>query len=98
MVKRKIVVSISARHVGRLLEETDLKPHLSRYWLNNKRAKDPEAFDVEAKQVCDHYLSAFDLHQAGIRMVSTDEKSGIQTLEHYTECQILTVEMVDLLT
>jgi transposase len=81
VVKRKIVLSISPRHVGRMLEEADLKPHLSRYWLNNKRSEDPETFDAEVKQVCNHYLAAFDLHQAGVRLVSTDEKSGIQALE-----------------
>jgi hypothetical protein len=75
------VLSISPRHVGRVLDEADLKPHLSRYWLNNKRSDDPDTFDAEVKQVCNHYLSAFDLHQAGIRLVSTDEKSGLQVLE-----------------
>lgn len=34
MVKQGIVTSISARHVGRLLAEADLKPHQSGYWLN----------------------------------------------------------------
>lgn len=34
MVKQKIVSSISPRHVGRLLSEATLKPHLSEYWLN----------------------------------------------------------------
>jgi putative transposase len=34
MVKEGIVESISARHVGRLLEEASLKPHQSGYWLN----------------------------------------------------------------
>lgn len=33
MSKRGIVESISPRHVGRLLQEADLKPHRSRYWL-----------------------------------------------------------------
>ncbi len=33
MVKLGIVESISPRHVGRLLEEADLKPHQSQYWL-----------------------------------------------------------------
>ena len=28
-----IIESISVRHVGRLLEEAELKPHASRYWL-----------------------------------------------------------------
>lgn len=81
VVKRKIVLSISARHVGRILDEADLKPHLSRYWLNNKRSEEPKTFDAEVKLVCGHYLSAFDLHQAGTRLVATDEKSGIQALE-----------------
>lgn len=34
LVKQGIVESISPRHVGRLLEEADLKPHQKRYWLN----------------------------------------------------------------
>ena len=33
MVKQSIVESISPRHVGRLLEEAQIKPHQSRYWL-----------------------------------------------------------------
>ncbi len=33
LVRRGIVESISPRHVGRLLEEADLKPHQIRYWL-----------------------------------------------------------------
>jgi putative transposase len=33
LIKRGIVETISPRHVGRLLEEADLKPHQIRYWL-----------------------------------------------------------------
>lgn len=33
IVKQGIVESISPRHVGRLLEEAQIKPHQSRYWL-----------------------------------------------------------------
>ncbi len=33
MVQQGIVESISPRHVGRLLEEAQIKPHQSRYWL-----------------------------------------------------------------
>lgn len=33
-VQEGVVTSISARHVGRLLAEADLKPHQSQYWLN----------------------------------------------------------------
>lgn len=33
IIKQGIIESISVRHVGRLLEEAQLKPHQSRYWL-----------------------------------------------------------------
>jgi putative transposase len=34
LIKQAIVESISERQVGRYLEEADLKPHRSGYWLN----------------------------------------------------------------
>ncbi len=34
MIKQGIVECISPRHVGRLMDEADLKPHQSQYWLN----------------------------------------------------------------
>lgn len=34
LIKQQIVPSISERQVGRYLEEADLKPHRSGYWLN----------------------------------------------------------------
>jgi putative transposase len=37
MMKQGIVDTISARHVGRLLAEADLKPHQTRYWLHPPR-------------------------------------------------------------
>lgn len=80
-IKRDIVDTISPRHVGRILDEADLKPHQSRYWLNNKRNQDPEAFDTEVKKVCGLYTAAPTLHKQGIHIVSTDEKTGIQALE-----------------
>lgn len=81
VVKREIVATISPRHVGRILDEADLKPHLSRYWLNDKRDEDPETFDAEVKTVCDLYIEAPILHEQGVHVVCTDEKTGIQALE-----------------
>ena len=49
MIERKTVDTISPRHVGRILDEADLKPHLSRYWLNNNRNKDPEGLMLMSK-------------------------------------------------
>jgi putative transposase len=34
LVEQSVVESISERHVGRLLQEANLKPHQSSYWLN----------------------------------------------------------------
>ena len=39
VVKLGIVSSISPRHVGRLMEEADLKPHQSQYWLSPPRTR-----------------------------------------------------------
>jgi putative transposase len=33
IIEQGIIESISVRHVGRLLEEAELQPHASRYWL-----------------------------------------------------------------
>lgn len=78
--KRAVVESISPRHVVRTLADADLKPHRSRYWLN-ANPEDPEAFAKEVENVCDLYLQSQKLHQQGISVVSTDEKTGIQALE-----------------
>ncbi len=56
--KRQIVPSISARSVGRFLRQADLKPHLSRYWLNTTEP-DPVAFAEDVK---------LNIHQS-VRMV-----------------------------
>lgn len=37
LIKQGIVDSISPRHVSRLLDEADLKPHQSSYWLHPPR-------------------------------------------------------------
>jgi len=80
VMTRQVVTSISARQVGRLLAEVDLKPHLSRYWLHAAPA-DPLVFAAAVKTVCDLYALAPQLQREGIILVSTDEKTGIQALE-----------------
>lgn len=66
---------------GVFYKGADLKPHLSRYWLNNEREKNPEKFDKEVKTVCDAYHQAPQLSEQGVHTISTDEKTGIQALE-----------------
>ncbi|UXE58988.1 MAG: hypothetical protein KA717_23825 [Woronichinia naegeliana WA131] len=47
--------SISPRQVGRLLEEADIKPHQSGYWLNPP--PDPN-FEEKVSDICQVYESA----------------------------------------
>lgn len=79
--KRGIVDSISPSQVRSYLNEAQLKPHQSRYWLNTKE-KDPEVFAQQVRTVCDCYLEAPDLyHQCDTYTVCVDEMTGIQALE-----------------
>jgi len=79
MVQEKIVESISVRHVGRLLEEADLKPHQSQYWLN--APKKNADFDQQVQDVATLYLTALERSEQGERTISIDEMTGIQALE-----------------
>jgi len=80
-LKRGIVKRISRATVSRLLKEARIKPHLSRYWLNAE-PQDEAAFDAQVRAVCAIYRQATELHRQGIHVVCTDEKTGIQALEH----------------
>ena len=78
LVKRQIVASISPRHVGRLLQEADLKPHQIRYWMMPQ----PDAqWDYKVADITTLYRHAREWAQQGIRVLCTDEKTGIQALE-----------------
>lgn len=45
------------------------------------KLEDPEAYQARVEEVCNTYLNASELHQQGVHVVSTDEKTGIQALE-----------------
>lgn len=62
------------------MEEADLKPHRSQYWLNPV-ITDQKAHDAAVARICDIYHQAADLHEQGTFVVSCDEKTGIQALE-----------------
>ena len=71
---------MTSRQVGRFLKEADLKPHLSKYWLNPK-IDDPAEYKKEVAETCQIYAKASELHAEGTRVVSTDEKTCIQAIE-----------------
>ena len=84
-MKRSNGASLKAsRHAawGVFWGEADLKPHLVRSWKHNERAAEPEIFDREVRAVCECYAEALRLHEEGVHLVSTDEKTSIQALEH----------------
>jgi transposase len=85
IIRRGIVSSISVSQVGRYLNQAELQPHRSKYWLNTKE-KDPEVFEQQVQIVCQTYLDAPDLYfQENTHTVSVDEMPGLQALERIAE-------------
>jgi hypothetical protein len=64
---------MSRSTIHRTLSGADLKPHKSAYWLNSH---DPD-FEAKARDICQLYLNAPALWQAGEMVISTEEKTGI---------------------
>jgi transposase len=80
--KRKIVDSISGRHVGRLLDEVDLKPHLVKGWIYTKE-NDPEVFKKQTQKVCKTYQKSIKLEKdKNTHVICADEMCGIQAIQH----------------
>ncbi len=80
-VVRGIVEQISPSTIGRILNEADLKPHRTKYWLNHE-VIDPATFREEVRDICKLYHQAQEEHEKGVRIFSVDEKTGIQAKEH----------------
>ena len=81
VIQRGIVASISRSQVGSYLQQADLQPHRSKYWLNTKE-KCQETFDHQVQLVCQTYLEAPGLFfQAHTHTVSVDEMPGVQAIE-----------------
>lgn len=79
--KRGFVESISPSQVARYLNEAELQPHRTRYWLNAKE-KDPQQFQEKVETVCTTYFEAPRLYQKEhTHTICTDEMTGIQALE-----------------
>lgn len=68
--------AMSRSTIWRTLDEADLKPHRSVYWLNS-HAPD---FDAKARAICQLYVEAPTLYQQGRLVICSDEKTGMQAL------------------
>ena len=69
--------AMSRATIGRILDDADLKPHKSVYWLNSH---DPD-FETKAQAICRLYLDAPRLYQQGRLVICCDEKTGRQILQ-----------------
>jgi transposase len=69
--------AMSRATIWRILDDADLKPHRSVYWLNSH---DPD-FDAKAKAICRLYVEAPRLYQQGQLVICCDEKTGMQILQ-----------------
>lgn len=68
--------SMSRSSIWRVLQDVDLKPHKSEYWLNSH----DEDFEVKAQHICQLYVGALDFYQQGRLLICCDEKTGMQVL------------------
>jgi transposase len=78
MVKQGRVESISPRHVGRLLEEAQIKPY------SESLLVDPpldEEFNTKVQNITNLYITAIERAVVGERTVCIDEMTGIQAIE-----------------
>jgi transposase len=69
--------TMSRSSIWRILDEADLKPHRSVYWLNSH---DPD-FEAKAQAICAVYLNARRAFEEGRVVICTDEKTGMQILQ-----------------
>jgi transposase len=78
VIKEQIVASISERQLGRILDESQIKPHKSRYWLNSAREQGREG---AIEDICDAYHQARSRLENGEITLSVDEMTGVQAKE-----------------
>src|SRR5256712_9697739 len=69
--------AISRSSIWRILQDVDLKPHKSAYWLNSH----DEDVDVKAHNICQLYAQALASYQQNRLLICCDGKTGMQVLE-----------------
>ena len=78
--------AIGLSTLNRILNSFDLKPHKSQYWLHSAdKYEDPIRIKIMLQEINGLYHTAQIIHQMGgdadLRILSTDEMTGIQALE-----------------
>jgi hypothetical protein len=76
--------AMSRATIWRILNDADLKPHRSVYWLNSH---DPD-FEAKARDICQLYVQAPHFYQQGRLVICCDEKTGMQILQRKHPTQL----------
>jgi len=76
--------TMSRSSIWRILDEADLKPHRSVYWLNSH---DP-AFEAKARDLTFLYVNALRFYGQGRLVICADEKTGMQILQRAYPTQL----------
>jgi len=77
--------AMSRSTMWRMLDDADLKPHRSVYWL---KSHDP-AFEAKAQDLCHLSVNALQCFQHGRLVICTDEKTGMPILQRQHPTQLL---------
>jgi DDE superfamily endonuclease len=77
LVNQAAAEALSRSTIWRILNDADLKPHRSVYWLNSH---DPD-FAERACAICRQYVRSPQLYAHGELTICTDEKTGMQILQ-----------------
>jgi len=75
--------TMSRATLWRILDDADLKPHRSVYWLNSH---DP-TFAAKAREICALYVNARRFYAQGRLVICADEKTGMQILQRTSPTQ-----------
>src|SRR5712692_1728513 len=78
--------TMSRSSIWRLLDDADLKPHRSVYWLNSH---DPD-FEAKAHTICALYLNALGFFEQSRVVICSDAKTGMQILQRTYPTQPIT--------
>ena len=86
VIAKEIVPSISCATLNRILNEAEMKPHKNRYWLHSaEKDENPFTYKQKIQEINGIYFTAAMINRFGgdcdLRIVSTDEMTGIQALE-----------------
>jgi len=82
-IELEIVKNISARQINRYLKQADINVYKCQQWINSMESNpDFEEYMKRVKEISDIYANSDKYAEKGTVIVSTDEKTGIQALEH----------------